>query len=460
MATAVQQPSTSSTSAVDRLTDLARASERFDIAHEDILPLQLEAANELLEDRIGRIKLLRNRAETAGITSIGKAADLVPLLFAHTAYKSYPESWLTEKRWDRLGKWLETVSTNRVEGVDLDGIRDIDDWLGRLEAVGHFVSCSSGTSGKSAMLNSTAADLEWTADDSVLATCWGTGVEPAGDRRVFGLAPVASVPRNLAIRGRLQQAFGDPSDPGFVYPVPPITIGGLTQMVALRKMIADGTAKPGDLADYERISAERQKSVDDAVGISAQALVDARHSKLFMSGMWAALYKIAEAVRGMGYSGKDFHPENMIYIGGGLKGASLPPDFKEYVCETFNLAPERAFQMYGMQEMNSAMPRCRAGRYHAPPWMMVLLLDQGGDNLIEPTPGVEQEGRAAFFDVSLKGRWNGVISGDKIMIDYGHCECGNRSPSVRDNITRFADLPGGDKISCSGTIDAYVRGVA
>ena len=55
---------------------------------------------------------------------------------------------------------------------------------------------------------------------------------------------------------------------------------------------------------------------------------------------------------------------------------------------------------------------------------------------------------------------NGVISGDKIMVDYGRCECGSNSPSIRDNITRYSDLPGGDKISCSGTIDAYVRGVS
>jgi hypothetical protein len=114
--------------------------------------------------------------------------------------------------------------------------------------------------------------------------------------------------------------------------------------------------------------------------------------------------------------------------------------------------------MYGMQEINTAMPRCREGRYHIPPWLICLVLDQGGDNLL-PLVSAETEGRAAFFDLSLDGRWGGVISGDKIVVDYGKCACGNRSPSIRDNITRYADLAGGDKITCSGTIDAYVRGV-
>jgi hypothetical protein len=193
---------------------------------------------------------------------------------------------------------------------------------------------------------------------------------------------------------------------------------------------------------------------------TADAIIAARGEKLFLSGMWAMLHPIAEMVRAKGYSAKDFHPDNACYIGGGLKGAVLPPDFKEYIFETFNLSPERTYQMYGMQEINSSMPRCSAGRYHVPPWVMLLLLDQEGENLIEPTPGVEQEGRAAFFDISVNGRWNGVISGDKIMADYGRCECGSQSPSIADNITRYSDLPGGDKISCSGTIDAYVRGVS
>jgi hypothetical protein len=445
--------------AVERLKALVDAPDRFDFSTAELLPTQLEAANELLQDRIGRIRLLRNRAETGGVSVIRTPSDIVPLLFAHTAYKSYPEGWLTEQKWDRLGKWLESVSSRPIAGVDTSNVRNIDDWIGRLEAAGHFVSCSSGTTGKSAMMNASAADMAWSRRDSVASFAWGSGVAPARDRRMFGLAPVASVPRNLVIKQALTAAFAVPGFSPFIYPVPPITIGQITGMVALRKSIADGTAKPADIAAYEATSAQRQKAIEQAVGLSAEALVQARGEKLFLSGMWASLYKIAEAVRALGYCGKDFHPDNTIYVGGGLKGSVLPPNYRDYVFETFNLSPTRVFQMYGMQELNTGMPRCRAGRYHVAPWLMCLVLDPAGETLI-PAAGGEIEGRAAFFDLSLDGRWGGVISGDKIAVDYGRCACGNRSPSIRDNITRFADLPGGDKISCSGTIDAYVRGVA
>ncbi len=72
----------------------------------------------------------------------------------------------------------------------------------------------------------------------------------------------------------------------------------------------------------------------------------------------------------------------------------------------------------------------------------------------------EIEGRAAFFDLALDGRWGGVITGDKISLDLGPCACGNAGPIIRDNIVRYADLEGDDKIGCAGTVDAYVRGLS
>ena len=66
-----------------------------------------------------------------------------------------------------------------------------------------------------------------------------------------------------------------------------------------------------------------------------------------------------------------------------------------------------------MQELNTPFPRCRSGRYHVAPWVMVLPLDEPGEQLLDASAG-EIEARAAFFDLSLDGRWGGVISGDKV----------------------------------------------
>ena len=445
--------------AVERLTRLVEAKDRYGIPFADLREAQIGAMNERFQERKGQIKLVGHRAREAGIAEVRSHEDAVKLLLPHTAYKSYPESWLAQKRWDRLSKWLDTVSTHRVPVAKVADADDVDDWIEKLAENGFFVSCSSGTTGKSAMLVASQKDMDWCKTEAVAAYAWGSGVKPAQDRRIFGMAAIAHVARNLATGEAYTVAMQDPNYERFAYPVPPITVGGLTQMVVLRKAIADGTAKPQDIAAFEKISAARQKAVDEAVGITAQAVVAARHGKLHVSGLWAGLYNVAKAVREMGYSAKDFNPENSIYSGGGLKRAVLPDDYREFVYETFNIQPERSYQNYSMQELHSGMPRCQAGgRYHVPPWVVPLILDKTGDNLL-PMSG-EYEGRAAFFDLSLDGRWGGVISGDKISIDFSPCACGSKGPSIRDNIVRYADLEGDDKIGCAGTVDAYVRGVA
>ena len=447
--------------AVERLTGLVSDEGRFNIPYSELRQAQVEALNERFQESRDKIKLLGHRAREAGVTEVRSVEDMVPLLFPHTAYKSYPEGWLMEEKWDRLTKWLGTISPYPIKDIDLTNIVDIDDWIGRLQAAGHFISCSSGTTGKSAMLIASQKDMDWSKVDTVNVFSWGSGVKPAKDRLMVGCAPVASVPKNITIGEAQKAAFANPEWGRINYPVPPITVGSLTKMVVMRKAIAEGTAKPDDIADFERTSKERQETVEAAVGVTAQNLIANRDKKLMISGLWSGLYAVAKAVRDLGYSAKDFHPDNCIYVGGGLKRAQLPADYQEFVHETFNIPEGRHFQNYSMQELNSGMPKCReGGRYHVPPWIVPMILNEDGDALLPHNGEGEIEGRAAFFDLSLDGRWGGVITGDKISVDYSPCACGNRGPSVRDNIVRYADLKGDDKIGCAGTVDAYVRGVA
>jgi hypothetical protein len=445
-------------SEVDRLVSLVDAEDSFDYDYAEVLPRQLEAIDERFRDRVHKIKLLQNRAETAGITAVRQMYDVVPLLFAHTAYKSYPESWLSEQKWDRMGRWLDTVSTHRVERMDTAGIEGLDSWLLRLQDQRHFVSCSSGTTGKCAMMNATQADLEFCGRSLLQGLIW-QGLAPNRDRRMISLGQVAATPRNRATGRPMVEAVSAPGTTPFAPDVPPITIGGITEMVVLRKKMAEGTAKPAEVAYYEGQAAAREKAIDSAVEQAADALIESRHMKLHIMGLFVPLFRVAERVRAKGYSGKDFNPENSCFVSGGLKRTQLPPNYREYVFETFNLSGHRICQTYGMQELNTNAPRCKSGRYHMAPWVMLLPLDESGESLIQPPAAGEIEARAAFFDLSLDGRWGGVISGDKVRVSYGRCACGNRSPAVHENIQRYADMAGGDKIACAGTIDAYVRGV-
>jgi hypothetical protein len=451
MATAVELGSEA-----DALLSEVDSENPYDYSHFEILPRQLAAINEQFQERIHQIKLLRNRAETGGISEVRSMADIVPLLFAHTAYKSYPESFLTEGKWDRLAKWLDTVSTYRVPPIDTDKIENLDDWLDQLEAQEHFVSCSSGTTGKCAMMPGSPADMDFPGKSLLQVINW-TGLKPNHDRQMISMGQVASTPRNRATGKPMAEAFALPGTTVIAPKAPPITIGSITEMVVLRKKMADGTAKPSETAQFEAEASRRAEAIESTIEQAANALIENRHLPLHLMGLYGPLFQTAERVRAKGYSAKDFH-ENTAFISGGTKRAVLPPDYREFIFDTLNLSDERVCYAYGMQEINTVAPRCSHGRYHLAPWVMLLLLDESGENLIEPTTD-EVEGRAAFYDMSMDGRWGGVISGDKVSATWAPCACGNRGPSVDQDIKRYADTANGDKIACAGTIDAYVRGV-
>jgi hypothetical protein len=358
-----------------------------------------------------------------------------------------------------MGKWLATVSTRAVDHLDADGVASLDDWIKRLETVGHYLSCSSGTTGKPAILSCTEGDIELSARINSEALLWATGLQRGEDRKFMGLGPQFAAPREDAIKHAMVDAFSTRYEPYQFGDGEPITVGSMVDMITLRRKLADGTARPREIAEFERIAAQRGADMDTSAKKAIDAVIEARDLPLLATGMFATLYQIAEGIRTNGHGGEDFNPANAMMVAGGLKGAVLPPNYREYVLETFNVSEERLYHMYSMREINATFPLCHAGRYHISPWVIMLPLDESGEQLLISGED-EIEARAAFFDVSLEGRWGGIISGDRVSVSSGECECGHQGPTVGRDITRYSDMPGGDKITCAGSIDAYVRGVS
>jgi hypothetical protein len=103
------------------------------------------------------------------------------------------------------------------------------------------------------------------------------------------------------------------------------------------------------------------------------------------------------------------------------------------------------------------MVGCRKGRYHVPPWVIPIVLEKNGEQLAAKE-GATVEGRMAFFDFAVRGRWGGVITGDKVEFHTDRCDCGRQSSSI-SRVDRYADIAAGEeKLTCAGTMEAYVRG--
>ena len=60
----------------------------YTMSQAELVPLQLEAARELLAERRQQLPILDRRARETGVDRIDRLDDLIPLLFSHTTFKS------------------------------------------------------------------------------------------------------------------------------------------------------------------------------------------------------------------------------------------------------------------------------------------------------------------------------------------------------------------------------------
>ena len=438
------------------LLDSIIRADRYDRDPAELGPLRLEAARELFRERIEQIPVLRRRAQESGVTEIRRVADLVPLLFSHTVYKSYPVALVEQRKWNRMLQWLKTLSVEDPTSVEMTGVENIDDWIGRLRDAGHLILATSGSSGKCSFLNSTRDDLELKTRHFANMLGWPY-LRPNADRPVFMLSP--SNGPNSAIEAAQIGAklWGRPGAIHFLTDEP-LQISAVSEMAAIRKRMAEGVATPHEIADFEHRGTAQAARMSAALQALTDKILAARHEPIVLSGLWAQHMAIIGRARELGIKDGDFHPQSHISAGGGIKGVQLPNDYQDQVDRFYGKVIRGTG--YGMTEQAQVLPRCEAKRYHLPPGLIMLLLDRAGETLFEPEPGTGVvEGRFAFLDLLYEGRWGGLISGDKVHVDFAErCACGRWGPSILDDITRYAQSGEDDHIGCAGTIDAYVRG--
>lgn len=443
-------------SARDYLLDLIAGPAPYDQPAAAVEALQVEAARELFALRKTEIMVLRRRAEEAGIAEVRDRHDLVPLLFAHTVYKSYPQSFIDRGRWDHMLAWLQTVSARKVTDTDVSGVANVDEWIERLEAAGHHILATSGTTGKCSFLPHAPGDFDRKLRHWSVTLGWPRLVARQ-DRIYFSLGP-SSGPNSAIEAAQISARLWAPPDKRFFLTDEPLRISEISAAAALRSRMVEGTATPGEVAAFEDAVRAKGQRMEAATRAMAERILAHRHEPIVLAGLWAQHMTIIELAKTLGIPDGDFHPDSYISAGGGIKGVTLPPDYKERVNRFYGDVGRGGF--YGMTELAQSMPRCEAGHYHPPPALIVLVLDQAGETLLTRDDAVDGviEGRAAFLDLAFDGRWGGLISGDKIQLDYNLCPCGRHGVTILDTITRYAQPGEADHIGCAGTIDAYIRG--
>jgi hypothetical protein len=437
---------------------LAQIEERdpFLASLDDVLPVQLAALRERVDRGRANIPVLDRRARDVGIQSVDTLAHVVPLLFSDRIYKSYPETFIRGNRWDRMTAWYATLTPAPVADIDLTDVHNIDSWLESLWSAGHYAKASSGTSGKCSFLPAIKSDVDFYKRVHGQQLEWSGAGRPNQDRRWYQLLPRHG--HQAMIEGaRMRRELYARPDAIKCLTETPMLVSDVNKGADLRKAIADGTASPADIAQFECEVAVRAEEMRRALDEMTADILDHRDEPLMISGIWAQHWAIMERARAAGVPDGTFNSDSVIIGLGGTKGARLPSDYQDRVYRFYGetIRP----QCYAMTELGCNLPACHSGRYHVPPWVLLLILDETGEKLL-PTPLKSKvTGRAAFFNLALEGRWGGVISGDQITVDYGMCLCGRPGPAIAHDVSRYAELGGDDKLTCAGTMDAYVRGV-
>ncbi|MEU9410872.1 hypothetical protein AB0E08_34985 [Streptomyces sp. NPDC048281] len=443
-------------SAREQIRALVRSGDTFRQPAQEVRELQLEAAREAFTAHRERIPLLRTRAEETGVHEITALPDLVPLLFSHTSYKSYPVSLIENGRWDRLLRWYSTVSVVEPDDVDVEGVTDIDEWTDRITAAGHRPYITSGTSGKVSFLNCDTDDLDFLHAVLENLTCWPDPLPPKPTRRGYLLAPASGPMRSIDGFRWHADVFARPGETRLLTEAP-LKVSELMGSALLRRRMAEGTATPREISSFETTSAAREQELDAALTAIVDDILAHRDEPLLIAGMNNQQFTLIQALRARGVADGSLHPDTLVLSGGGNKGRALPDDYQQQFAAFYDGV--RRVRSYGMTELQGSCLACENGRYHVPPWVIPLVLDQTGETLLNTGHGVT-EGRFAFLDVSLSGRWGGLISGDKVSVDFSPCDCGRPGPVVLPDIQRYGELGGGDdKITCAATLDSYVRGM-
>src|ERR1700756_4413911 len=114
----------------DPITFFGRSyTQMHTIGRPELEELQRQAMAIRFQQHHGSIEILRKLADRLEIKALTEFNDVVPLLFSHTAFKSYPAALIDKKRFDLMTAWLDKLTSYDLSHVDTNGCNSIDEWI-------------------------------------------------------------------------------------------------------------------------------------------------------------------------------------------------------------------------------------------------------------------------------------------------------------------------------------------
>ena len=419
------------------------------LSRDELEAIQLDGLKERFNHLRDKVPYLKAVADEQSIDSIDRLEDIVRLLFIHKTYKSYPSEWLQKNQFSKLSHWINKLTIHDLDGLNSSGFKRIDDWIeGIYQHSGVMPWVSSGTSGTMTFMPHHESEMDRFARtyQMTLLQDFGDDPEEALSHDTHEIWPFYRYPgggMNMDFDLRIKYMLGGDEDRFHaLFPsTSSLDIRYLqTQMRLSKSEQWDKMDFPEDLIKETQEFEEKQKTLPSQLGgFLTQCAEQLKGKQIVMLGTWPMMYNMAQL--GLAAGQENIFSENSrILAGGGRKGTVLPDNWQDDVLRFTGV--KKLGGLYGMTEVLARHMACEHGHIHLAPWVISMLLDPDTSQLL-PREG-RQTGRYAFYDLAADSHWGGLVTGDKLSIEWSEpCACGQTSPYIVGEISRYAEERGG-----------------
>jgi hypothetical protein len=430
----------------------------------DVDALQLAGLKRRFTELRDRIPMLKKLADAEGIDHVDEVGDVVPLLFEHTMYKSYPPSLLEKRNFTQINRWLGKLVTPEIAATiaaaDVSGCGGLDDWFATMDkAVPQLrISHTSGTSGTLSFLPHGAREWEKLIEWRKMFV-WNMEGPRSPQPELHVAFPYFRSGYLSHLRGNefiVRMLVPGESHFHAAYPGT-LSTDVLYLGAKIRAAHAKGTLDRLEISPelmakkkaFDQLQADMPRHLAAFFERIAQELSGKR---VYISATWTLLHNMAKAGLARGLEGV-FAADSYVNTTGGAKGVVQPAGWKEDILRFTGAA--RLNEAYSMSEVLGSHAMCEHGHFHFMATVIPYLLDPETGKAL-PREG-RVTGRAAFFDLGAETRWGGFITGDEITVEWDQpCACGRPSRYAVGSIQRYSEKHGGDdKITCAATESSH-----
>lgn len=388
------------------------------------LPAECEAARQraILLNHRRYLRLTPAYRQLADSQNISEEADVTALVntlaFPADVFKSYKRAWLEARDFASMTSWLRTVYTSEIR-TDSTGIDSIAAWIRRLQMEEIFVTCSSGTSGRLSFVPRDRLTFQW------MRTTGTYYHHPVWKRDTNGRYPEFDC-LVLGSRGTDTGIQGAGT--------------GIAAMAKRSHFLLEADITADFVFAMSRGERDGLNAPADSFARSLEFLQECIAAERRVLIFGAPFQVKAFCERAAAQFGQLRLPSGSILVSGGgwkaFTGYSISrSDLQNLIEDALAISRDRVIDTYSSAELNCVFMSCTAGRYHIPPLIEPVVLDEA----LTGVPGREGSGILAFLDPFALSYPGFLITGDYGHLSSESCECGLKGWSIAGEIRRAAN---------------------